>query len=236
MSQPSSPSRSQRCKDSQGHPTRQLKPRHSPQSFVGSHRLEGPPIPARRPEDRPAEGTASCRETGQAHTCNLDPNGRGFMPLRLHLTIPSEDRHTLAKFMEGPWCGKAGAPWGSPHRAEGAGRRGLRVLGAGRASGSTVTTISAEVSGGGSLPASAPQEQHDWTVSPPPRQPRSSRPPPPLSPLMKQGASMSRQLHGNPRSQPPLPHRQQAAAMLRRQRLGDSLLSVCAFTGVTSAT
>lgn len=178
MSQPSSSSRGQRRKDSQGHPTRQPKPQHPPQSFVGSHRVEGQPIPARRPEDRPAEGTAGCRETGQAHTCNLDPNGRGFMLLlpvgrEETLTVPSEDRHTLAKFMEGPRCGKAGAPWGSPHRSEGAGRRGLSVLGAGRASGSTVTTITAEVPGG-RLPPSLthPQEQHqqqrDWTVSPPP--------------------------------------------------------------------
>ena len=101
-----------------------------------------------RGEDRPAESTAGCRETGQAHTCHLDPNGRGFM-LLLSVgreetpTVLGEDRHTLAKFMEGPRCGKAGAPRGSPHRTEGAGRHGLSVLGAGRASGSTITTITA---------------------------------------------------------------------------------------------
>lgn len=108
MSQPSSPSRGQRRKDSQGHLTRQPKPRDSPQPFVGSHR------PRRRPEDRCAEGTAGCRKTGQAHTCHLDPNGKGFMLLlpagrEETLTVPGEDRHTLAKFMEGPRCGKAGA-------------------------------------------------------------------------------------------------------------------------------
>ena len=108
VSQPSFPSRGQRRKDSQGHPTRQPKPRDSPQPFVGSHQ------PRRRPEDRCAEGTAGCRKTGQAHTCHLDPNGKGFMLLlpvgrEETLTVPGEDRPTLAKFMEGPRCGKAGA-------------------------------------------------------------------------------------------------------------------------------
>ena len=176
---------------------RTAKPRHSPQSFVGSHRMEGPPIPARRPEDRPAEGTASCRETGQAHTCNLDPNGRGFMLLlpvgrEETLTIPSKDRHTLAKFMEGPWCGKAGAPWGSPHRSEGTGRRGLSVLGAGRASGSTVTTITAEASGGWlplslTLLRSSTNSSTTGQCHPHPDNQEAPALPSPQRPFMKQG-------------------------------------------------